>query len=59
MEIPPYVRKLFLQRRQCVRVINPYLDHRSVTDVLAYSYDLGVRVLVSVDKVLKLKGEII
>lgn len=50
----PHVQELPLQRGQCVRVINPYPDHRSVADALADSYDLGVGVLVSVDKLLKL-----
>lgn len=57
MEIPPYVQEFLLQRRQCVRVINSYLDHRNVADVLADSYDLEVRILVSVDKLLKLRNE--
>lgn len=52
----PYVQQFLLQRGQCVRVINPYPDHRSVADALADSYDLGVGVLVSVDKLLELKG---
>lgn len=59
MEILPYVQKFLLQFRQCVCVINPYLNHWSVTDGLADSYDFGVRVLVSIDEVLKLKGQII
>lgn len=58
MEILPYVQKLPLQCRQCVRVINPYLDHWSVANVLADSYDFQVRVRVSIDEVLELKGQI-
>jgi len=56
-EIPPYVQEFLLQRRQCVRVINSYLDHRNVADVLTDSYNLEVRALVSVDKLLQLRSE--
>lgn len=59
MEILPYVQKFLLEYRQCVRVINSYPDHRSVADVFADSYDFVVRVLISIDEVLKLKRQII
>lgn len=55
MEILPYVQKFLLQYGQCVRVINSYLDHWSIADVLTDSYDFRVQILISIDKVLKLK----
>lgn len=58
MEILPYVQKFLLQCRQCVCVINPYLNHWSIADVLADSYNFRIRVLVNIDEVLELKGQI-
>lgn len=55
MEILPYVQKFLLQCRQCVRVIDSYLDHWSIADLLADPYDFSVRVLISIDEVLELK----
>lgn len=52
MEILPHVQQLFLEHGQCVRVINPYLDHGGVADALADFYDLDVRFLVGIDKIL-------
>ena len=58
MEILPYVQKFLLQFKQCVGVINPYLNHWSIADILADFYNFRIRVLVDIDEVLELKRQI-